>query len=320
MRVPSSTLGYLRLVLHQETDGILMARKRPAALPLPIPEVREVKALLQVLVGLGVEKVRLAGDDPALREDLGAIVEMVAGIDGVREVAMTTRGLDLAGRLNTLAKRGLKAVNFDVETLSAARYEALAGAGQLKDVQAAIDTSISLGLKVKLNVVLERGVNDDEIVQWVALTRDQPVQVRFIEWNCRTDRIAPPGRFISTRETMAAIKAPLIPRESSFLDGPALVYGIPEHRGTIGFIPNVTEHFCSTCGRIGLTDSGEILSCIFGRGLNLIKHLRSPGGVTSVAAFVDRVIRRKLLLASKMGDFPSASVQTQMTHAIQLPG
>ncbi|MFC1571978.1 radical SAM protein [Candidatus Eisenbacteria bacterium] len=320
MAVATSSIRYLRFVLHNETDGILMARKRPTSLTLQVPELRETTALLRALVDMGVEKIRLAGDDPALREDLGDIVEMIAGLDGIHEVAMTTRGIGLSGKVAKLAKQGLNSISFNIDGLRAGTYRSMTGSGKFKQVRKTLDEALAADLKVKLNVVLRRGVNDKEIGDFVGLTREHPVQVRFLEWNSGTDTIAPPEHFVSTRETMAAITPPLVPQEPSVLGGPALVYGIPEHAGTIGFIPNITEHFCGDCNRIGLTDTGEVLSCIYGRGLSLVRHLRSRGGATSVSAFLDRVLRRKLLLASKLQGFPGTSSPAESLTAGQIPG
>jgi cyclic pyranopterin phosphate synthase len=273
---------------------------------------------MRVLVDLGVEKIRLTGDDPAERSDLNELVGMVAGLGGVTEVALTTRGEGLAGRLASLTKRGLTGINFDIDALRAKKYKAITGSSGFKQVRAAMDEAVAADLKVKLNVVLQRGVNDDEIASFVALAQKRPIHVRFVEWNTSTDTIAAASRFIPTREAMAAVKPPLVPHPPLATDGPALVYRMPNHLGTVGFIPNITEHFCSSCNRIGLTDTGEIMSCIFGRGLNLVRHLRSRGGVNSVSAFVDRVLRRKALLASKLRDIPAASVPTEAEGAAQL--
>jgi molybdenum cofactor biosynthesis enzyme MoaA len=293
-------VSYLRLVLHQETDGLLLARRRPAGVVLPIPEVKELKLILRVLVDHGIEKIRLSGDDPALREDLLDLVAMLAGLEGVRELAITTRGIGLDGRIAEMQGQGVRAINFNLDTLQPERYAKLHGADRFAEVWSAVQAAVVGGLTVKLNVVVQRDFNEDEIGAFVAVTQDQPLHVRFVEWNAASDRIAPPEQFLSAREVMAAIGPPLVPREPAPTDGPALVYSMPGHKGSVGFIPNVTEHFCSSCDRIGLTDFGDILSCIFGHGLNLVRHLRSPGGTQSVAAFVDRVLRRKVLLASKL--------------------
>ncbi len=315
--MPAATgeVNYLRFVLHGETDGILMSRKRPASLSLPVPETKEIRHLLRILVGRGVRKVRITGDDPGLREDLPELVTMVAGLDQLREVALTTRGIGLAGRIGDLSKRGLQAINFNLDTLKASRYRSLTGQARFKDVWAAVEEALEHNLRVKINAVIQRGVNDDELADFILLTKKQPIGVRILEWNTDTDVIAPPKKFLSTRESMSIIKPPMVPAAPRAIDGPALVYEIPGHRGTLGFIPNVTEHFCPTCNRVGLTDMGEILSCLFGRGLGLMRYLRATSGTANATAFIDRVLRRKEVLATKMAGM-GLSLVTESGEAV----
>ena len=300
--MPAATgeVNYLRFVLHGETDGILMSRKRPASLSLPVPDTKEIRHLLRIFVSRGIRKVRITGDDPGLREDLPELVSMVAGLDQLREVALTTRGIGLEGRIGDLSERGLHAINFNLDTLKASRYRSLTGQARFKSVWAAVEEALQHNLRVKINAVIQRGVNDDELADFILLTKKEPIGVRILEWNTDTDVIAPPKRFLSTRDSMSVIKPPMVPAVPRAIDGPALVYEIPGHRGTLGFIPNVTEHFCPTCNRVGLTDLGEILSCLFGRGLGLMRYLRASSGAANATAFIDRVLRRKEVLATKM--------------------
>lgn len=300
--MPAATgeVNYLRFVLHGETDGILMSRKRPASLSLPVPDTKEIRHLLRIFVSRGIRKVRITGDDPGLREDLPELVSMVAGLDQLREVALTTRGIGLEGRIGDLSERGLHAINFNLDTLKASRYRSLTGQARFKSVWAAVEEALQHNLRVKINAVIQRGVNDDELADFILLTKKEPIGVRILEWNTDTDVIAPPNRFLSTRDSMSVIKPPMVPAVPRAIDGPALVYEIPGHRGTLGFIPNVTEHFCPTCNRVGLTDLGEILSCLFGRGLGLMRYLRASSGAANATAFIDRVLRRKEVLATKM--------------------
>jgi cyclic pyranopterin phosphate synthase len=303
-------VSYLRLFLHGETDGILMAKRRPANLALELPEPAELRDLLQLLADRGACKIRLSGDDPVLREDLHELVALIAGIAGITEVALTTRGIGLQGRVADLARAGLRSVNFDLDTLKPDRYMRLTGTDAFEGVWGALQESLGAGLRVKVNCVLQEGLNVDEIDDFVSLTADQPVEVRFIEWNSAVDRVAPAAEFVPTREALALVKPPLLHREPEPFSGPALRFEAPGHMACIGFIPNLTEHFCGECDRVGMTDFGEIVSCIFGRGLNLLRLLRSPGSIESVDAFVDRVLRRKTSLAAKISgwDAPSPPV------------
>lgn len=319
MAVMPAEVCYLRLILHKDTDGILMVRKRTGPRCAAIPEIRELRTLLRLLVEHGIEKIRLTGEDPGERDDLAELISLVGGIDGVREIAMTTSGVGLSDRIADLASRGLEVINFHLDSLKPERYAQITGKDALAEVWSAVEQSLAAGLVVKFNVVLQRGVNDDEIDELVALTHDRPIHLRFIEWNTQINRVAQPGSFISVHEIMSAIKPPLIPRRARHIDGPALVYDIPTHAGSLGFIPNVTEHFCGACNRIGLTDHGEIMSCLFGRGLNLVRHLRSPAGVSSVSDFIDRVLRRKMLLSARLEGYTPVPAPSTATGVAVMP-
>ena len=306
MAATPADVSYLRFILHRDTDEVLLARKRIGPRCATIPEVRELRTLLRLMVEHGIQKIRLTGEDPAERTDLPELVSLVAGVDGIREVAMSTTGVGLTDRVGELAQRGLQAINFHIDTLKPERFQQITGQDAFAEVWSAVEQSLAAGLTVKLNTVLQRGVNDDEIDDLVALTHERPIQVRFVEWNTCVERVAEPQNFVSVHEVMSAIKPPLIPQKPRGFDGPALVYDLPTHAGSVGFIPNITEHFCGACNRIGLTDHGEITSCLFGRGLSLIRHLRSPNGASSVSDFIERVLRRKVLLSARLEGYATA--------------
>jgi cyclic pyranopterin phosphate synthase len=300
MSGPVTDIGGVRFLLHGETDGILLSENRPPSLASNIPEPSEIRTLLRVLVERGARRIRLVGDDPALREDLPGLVRMVAEIPGVTEVAMTTGGHGLSGRLGVLSTEGLRGLNFDLDTLRPARYAQLVGREGFSDVWGAVEEAIHLGLTVKLNTVLQHDVNLDEIDDFVDLTLKHPIEVRFVEWNTGVNRLAPPERFVPTWEAMARVGPPLTPRDGGRSNGHAQLFQVLGHQGSIGFIANMTDHHCTFCNHLGLTDYGEIQSCVFGRGLNLVRHLRSSAGVASVEAYVDRIWRRKMTLAAKL--------------------
>ena len=307
MPVPAAGPGYLRFLLRAETDRLLLDESRPASKEPVIPESREIRTLLKLFVARGAKRVRLTGDDPAARTDIIDVVSMISETSGVSSVAMSTRGMGFDGRIPALCKAGLRGVNFHLDTLRPERY---AGGGHESDfmtVRKAIDDCLAAGLMVKLNTVIGRGQNDDELADFVGFTKDRDVTVRFVEWNVDTDARPKEEDFIPTWELMTAIQPPLEAVDSGPNAGPAAVYRIPDHAGAIGFIPNMSEHFCSECHRIGLTDAGEIVSCVFGRGLDLVRHLRGHDGVAEAETFIDRVIRRKTSLAAKLAGFDSVA-------------
>lgn len=298
-------VDYLRLILREDTDGILLSRKRPRGLAIEVPEVHELRTLLGLFADRGVEKIRVTGDDPALRQDLADVIALVASISGVREIAMTTRGIGLVGRVASLAREGLQTLNFNLDTLRPARFKQLYGSDQFDAAWGAIEEALTQGLAVKINTVLTRGFNDDEIGDFVELATSMPIHVRFVEWNADTDRVSPPAEFIPSWQAYAAVSHPLKPGAPPPRGGPAKLFEIVGSPGAIGFIDNITDHFCDECRRIGLTDRGEITSCIFGNGLSLLTPLRSAEGESGVRDFIDRVVRRKSHLAARLGGFPA---------------
>jgi molybdenum cofactor biosynthesis enzyme MoaA len=215
MPIPGMDVHYLRFVLHDDTDGILTAKKRENGSASDIPQADEIRDLLQLMAARGACKIRLTGDDPARRSDLCEVISLVSDIPGVAEIAMTTGGGALAGRVRDFARAGLRSINFDLDTLKAERYVQITGRDELPQVRAAMQEALDLGLRVKVNCMLQTGLNVDEIDAFVALTKDQLIEVRFIEWNTAADRIAPPEAFVPTTEAMARIKPPLASRNPS---------------------------------------------------------------------------------------------------------
>lgn len=320
MTAPVSSVHYLRLILSAQTDGILLTKKKRTGKNANVPNLTELTEILSIFVSRGVQKIRLAGDDPAGREDLPSLVKLISALRGVLEIVMTTQGLGLDGRIDELSECGLTGINLNLDTLNRNTFKKLTGlkVNQHTEIWHTVEQALAVGMKVKLNVVLQRGVNDGEISDFVELTRAYPIQVRFLEWNSTAGRIATPKKFVSTREVLSAIKPPLMPEMPTLLDGPAMVYSIPKYKGTLGFIPNITEHFCSTCTRIGITDQGEITSCLFGHGLNLIKHQRAPKGAESATTFIDRVLRRKYSLSSKLSGFTNTGRSSESAAQISV--
>lgn len=302
MAVTGMDVHYLRFYLHDDSDGILMASKRPESAP-DLPGVEELHDLFQLMAARGTCKVRLTGEDPGRRGDLAELIAFVAGFEGVSEVALTTSGANLRGRMSDLWRTGLRSINFNLDTLRPERYAILTGHDGYGAVWGALEEALQNGLRVKINCVLQADANLDEVDAFVALTKEWPLEVRFLESNASADRLAPPETFVPTTEALALVKPQLQHREPEPFAGPALRFEIPGHIGGVGFISNVTDHFCADCNRLLLTDRGELASCIFGRGVSLVRLLRSQGGIESVDAFVDRVVRRKVSLAARMSGY-----------------
>ena len=221
----------------------------------------EFLRIVRAFAAVGVEKVRLTGGEPMLRRDLIPIISGIRAIDGIEEITMTTNGQHLAGQCRALREAGLDRLNISVDSLQPERYTAITGGGSLALVLAGIEEAFAAGFSsLKLNVVLLRGENDDETADFIALTKDRPISVRFIEYMPlgETDQA-------SLRVTGAELlkKHPqLVPVEPSYPGQPARDYQMPGYVGRVGLIDPMSHRFCADCNRVRVMSDGMIRPCL----------------------------------------------------------
>jgi len=224
----------------------------------------EIVRIVRLGTELGITKVRLTGGEPLVRAGIVSLVAMLAAIPGVDDLAMTTNGMLLAEYARELASAGLNRVNVSLDTLRADRFRAITRLGSIQEVERGIAAAREAGLEpVKVNTVLMRGVNDDEVVDFARRTLEEPFHVRFIE----EMPVGLGGRmsFLPASEAMARIQAEFGPLEVAHQrkgNGPASYYRIPGAQGTVGFISAVSEHFCHQCNRLRLTADGRLRPCL----------------------------------------------------------
>lgn len=218
---------------------------------------------------LGVRKIRFTGGEPLLRPDLTEIISQTRTLTGIEEITLTTNGILLGAQAAKLREAGLDRVNVSLDSLDPARYRRLTRGGNISEVQAGIEAALSVGLApLKLNVVLVRGVNEDEIPRFADLTMDRPIQVRFLE-------LMPFGMGAKMGER-AVVSAPEIlarlpgiesqPVPTGRANGPARIYRLPGAVGTVGIISPVSSCFCPMCNRLRLTSNGVLQPCLFSAG------------------------------------------------------
>jgi cyclic pyranopterin phosphate synthase len=237
---------------------------------LPRQEIltyEEIERVARVFRGLGVTAVRLTGGEPLVRADLPLLVGKLAAL-GFDDLSLTTNGIGLVRLAPALAAAGLRRVNVSCDSLRRDRFAAITRRDALVAVLEGIDAAEAAGLApVKVNVVLMRGVNDDEIVDFAALARDTGRPVRFIEympldadhaWE-RPDVV--PGEEILARVGAVWPLEPVAGRDDD--PAPADRYRFADGRGEIGVITSVTDNFCGTCNRVRLTADGAIRNCLF---------------------------------------------------------
>lgn len=261
---------YLRLSLTEACNyrcgyclpGGYHADGRPTFLRLD-----EIGRLVRAFAALGMSKVRLTGGEPSLRKDLPAIIAAVAAVRGIGKVAITTNGCLLPRHVRTWREAGLTALNVSLDSLDPARFAAITGHDRFEEITRGVEMALGLGFDaVKLNAVLLRGLNDDELPAWCDYLRERDVAIRFIEL-MRTgdngayfDRHHVRGEALE-RQLMEAGWS-LQPHASDA--GPAREYTHPEHRGRIGVIAPYSKGFCAGCNRLRVTARGDLRLCLFG--------------------------------------------------------
>ncbi len=227
----------------------------------------EIFTLVRVFASLGFEKIRLTGGEPTVRANVVDIVRHIASTPGIREVTMTTNGILLPRLAHPLAEAGLKRVNISLDTLNPVKFRRLTRWGDIEDVLDGIHAAEEAGLTpIKINAVIVRGYNEEDVVDLARLTLDHPWQVRFIEMMPFAGVTEVQLRLaVRVPEMMTRIQqalGPLTPVNGGRLDGEARVYRLPNAQGTVGFIATLSQPFCASCTRARLTADGHLRMCL----------------------------------------------------------
>lgn len=264
-----------------------------------ILRLEEIETVVRAAARVGVKKIRLTGGEPLVRKGLEDLVRRISNIPGIDDITLTTNGLLLPLRVHALKEAGVKRVNISLDTLKAGRYREITRGGDLGGAWAGIQAALEAGLHpVKLNTVVIRGFNDDEVTAMARLTLERPLHVRFIElMPIGSSSGWAAGRFVPAGEIMAAINAGLgrlLPAKQPAGGGPAKYYRLKDAPGTIGFITSMSEHFCHKCNRLRLTASGGLRPCLYdGREIDLKTPLREGAGIREIAGLIMEAVALK---------------------------
>ena len=237
----------------------------------------EIAEIVSAGASIGVRTIRLTGGEPLVRRNLSRLVTAIASVPGIDDIALSTNALLLEAQLDELVAAGLRRVNISLDTLRADRFEAIARRPGLEAVLRAIDAAVKAGLTpVKINCVVMRGKNDDELSDFAELTRERAIFVRFIELmpvheNLGLQRDA----YVSSDEILERISAigELQPVLGPGGNGPARYFALPGAAGAIGVISPLSHDYCERCNRVRLTADGRLRLCLFG---DHAFDLRSP--------------------------------------------
>lgn len=282
LRISVTDKCNLRCVYCMPEEGLPWLKKDQL---LTYEEIREI---VGVLAPLGLKRIRLTGGEPLVRKDLPRLVELLSSVPGIDDLSISTNGVLLDRLAGTLKAAGATRVNISLDSFRKDRVDALARrAGTYERVLAGLRAAEEVGLEpIKINVVLIKGRNDDEIVDFAEATRDHPWHVRFIE-------IMPTGsnlelsdqNFFSCQEALELLRgvAELEPTQGPSGNGPASYFRFPGAIGTIGVITPMSHSFCDGCNRLRLTADGMLRPCLFGDvQANLRDPLRAGGDLLPI--------------------------------------
>jgi cyclic pyranopterin phosphate synthase len=265
----------------------------------------EILRLIRIGATLGIRKVRITGGEPLVRKGIAAFIASLSSVNGILDCCLTTNGVLLKGLAGDLKQAGLRRVTVSLDSLRRDRYEQITGSDELNRVLEGIEASLRAGLApVKINVVVIRGVNDDEVVDFSRLTVDYPLEVRFIERMPLGKRHETRGCGLWEREGLAGkeilrriegVLGSLEPASPSVpLPGPARLYRVPGGKGRIGLITPMTHPFCSTCTRLRLTPDGKLRGCLFSASeIDVREVLRNCGDDEKVRRAMESAILSK---------------------------
>ncbi len=226
----------------------------------------EFQSIGEAAVSLGMKRIRLTGGEPLLRPDILDIIRPLACIPGVTDLSLTTNGILLHRMAYDLASAGLMRINISLDSLEEANFEQITKGGKLSSTLLGIEQSIKAGLTpVKINVVLLKDVNDHEIQNFMKLTLDKELDIRFIEYMPCTREEEWKSYFLPLEKVMEAAAgiAPLVPVEGEHGGGPAQYFRLENAVGKIGLISPLSRHFCDRCNRLRVTSDGKIKPCLF---------------------------------------------------------
>jgi len=292
----------------------------------------EIEEIVRYSIDWGIDKVRITGGEPVVRKEIVYLVEMLANLKGIEDLSMTTNGVLLKDYVRDLKNAGLQRINISLDSLNANRFNRITKVGKLSLVLDGIEEALKRDLEpVKINVVVMKGINDDEVLDFAKMSLNRPLHIRFIEYMpfCnRPFRIlrilsldpegsrdenpngqGPKGKgaeltaktqktsfeFVSTSIIRERLKelGELIPAKVRGA-GPAKSFRFEKSLGTIGFISPISEHFCATCNRLRLTADGRLYPCLFSDyGVDIKTPLRTGAGYREIRELFEEALKNK---------------------------
>ena len=260
MRVSVTDLCNLRCRYCMPAEGVIKKNHSD------IMSGEEIITVIEAASELGIRKIRFTGGEPLIKKNIVSICQRTHEIPGINEICITTNGILLPRFAQSLKESGVERVNISLDTLRPEKYSYITRGGNINDVLRGIESAIQTGFRVKINAVMIRGFNDDEIQDMAEMTRNHDIDIRFIELMPMIESFA--DGFIPARKIFDSLPD-IEPLES---DGVAKIYRLKNAKGRIGFISPISESFCDSCNRIRLTADGYLKPCLHSPAEIFIRH------------------------------------------------
>ena len=298
LRISVTERCNLRCVYCMPEDGV------PLSPPTHLLTTPEIVYLSHLFVGQGVDKIRLTGGEPTVRKDIVDLMQQIGILRnaGLKELCITTNGLSLHRKLDAMVEAGLTGVNLSLDTLDPYQFTIMTRRNGHDAVMRSIERILEMkklgaAIKLKINCVVMRGINEREIIPFVELGRDKDIEVRFIEYMPFDGNKWSQGKMLSFKEMLATIreKYPSLQKVQDHVNDTSKTYQVPGFMGRMGFITSMTHNFCGTCNRLRITSDGNLKVCLFGNSeVSLRDILReSNNGEAIDQAAMEAIIKLK---------------------------
>lgn len=267
LRISVTERCNLRCLYCMPEEGIQLS---PPARLLTSPEIVYLSALF---VSQGVDKIRLTGGEPTVRKDIVPLMKSIGELrsNGLKEICLTTNGISLHRKLDDMVEAGLTGVNLSLDTLDPFQFQIMTRRKGFDAVMKSINRILEMnkmgaGIKLKVNCVVMRGFNDREIIPFVELGRESPIEVRFIEYMPFDGNKWNQQKMFPYQEMLAVIreKYPTLEKVQDHKNDTSKTFRVPGFEGRVGFITSMTHNFCGTCNRLRITCDGNLKVCLFG--------------------------------------------------------
>lgn len=292
MRISITDRCNFRCIYCMPKDPVWMKRNE-------ILSFEEIARIARIAVDCGIQKIRLTGGEPTVRRGCPDLIRMLLGIEGLKDIGLTTNGYLLKELAGELWDAGLRRLNVSLDTRHGEKFHQIARRDGLEHVIAGLEEAERVGFRpLKVNMVVVKGFNDDEVADFALLARERPYEIRFIEYMpLDGDGAWKPEQVITAEEIMQSIRSVhnVIPVEGQNPSDPARRYRFADGKGEIGIISSVSEPFCGQCDRVRLTADGKLRTCLFAvKETDLREAMR--GGATDddiAECFVQAVWRKE---------------------------